>query len=53
MTDSEEVVRTKCEKDRMQNENVDGRRKCDFARLVTRTKEITAGRGVERENCLQ
>jgi len=49
MTDSEEVERSKCEKGQVQNENVDGRRKCDFTRLVTRTKEIILESIAERE----
>lgn len=49
MTDSEEVERSKCEKDAVQNENVDGRRKLYFTRLVTRTKEIIAPLCAERD----
>lgn len=49
MTDSEEVERSKCEKGQVQNENVDGRRKYNFTRLETRTKEIIMALIVERD----
>jgi len=48
MTDRGEVERLKCEKDEVQNENVNGRREFDFARLVTRTKEIMDASRAER-----
>jgi len=48
MTDRGEVERLKCEKDMVQNENVNLRREFDFARLETRTKEIMDALWAER-----